>query len=92
MLIPCRAGLFLSCLYGSELTLGCPVFKLGFLSCLYGSELVGIAEMGLAFFLSCLYGSEPFRLCHNYLIFKEIPAIHEKYPLFPPSSRVITNQ
>ena len=51
-------GIFLSCLYGSELIQQPTSKETGFLSCLYGSEHRGEAEDDVRFFLSCLYGSE----------------------------------
>ncbi len=53
------SGMFLSCLYGSELVLAFELIVTTFLSCLYGSELKICPAVPVVAFLSCLYGSEP---------------------------------
>ena len=50
--------MFLSCLYGSQLSLWPYGFHTIFLSCLYGSQLYGKDAPAHYNFLSCLYGSQ----------------------------------
>ena len=53
-----RAGMFLSCLLGSEAAVPVHPSERSFLSCLLGSEVIDEMYVSTSTFLSCLLGSE----------------------------------
>ena len=81
------AALFLSCLYGSQLSGTKGVLSILFLSCLYGSQQIcGMVNVTF-WFLSCLYGSQLQEKVKELRRHRGKPHLHLFYPKFQQGAR-----
>ena len=79
--------MFLSCLYGSQLSLWPYGFHTIFLSCLYGSQLYGKDAPAHYNFLSCLYGSQLQKKVKELRRHRGKTHLHLFYPKFQQGAR-----